>query len=53
MTRNTERGIWIGVMVLLLLVGGVLLSPAGRMLGMCSDMMGDGMSGGGMMGNRR
>ena len=47
MTRTTERGIWIGVIVLLLAIGAALFfSPAGHMLAMCSGMMGNGMEGG-------
>lgn len=41
MTRTTERWLWIGVVLLLLLIGAVLfLGPAGQMAAMCQEMMG-------------
>lgn len=50
MTRNTERLIWAGVIVLLLTVGALLfLGPAGRMFTMCQDMMGGVGADSGMM----
>lgn len=43
MTRTTERWIWTGVVLLLLLTGAVLfLGPAGRMVAMCQETMGGG-----------
>lgn len=44
MTRTTERWIWIGAILLLLVIGAVLfLGPAGRMMAMCQGTMGGGM----------
>jgi hypothetical protein len=42
MTRITERSIWVGLILLLLITGAVLFAgPAGRMLTLCQDMMDD------------
>ncbi|GEM_PF-5673970 len=41
MTRQGERWIWIGVVVLLLAIGAVVFAgPAGQMLRHCAEMMG-------------
>lgn len=45
MTRTTERWLWIGVVLLLLVIGAILLlGPAGRMMAACDDMMQGGLS---------
>lgn len=49
MTRTTERWIWIGVVLLLLVVGVALFAgPAAKMMAMCQEMMGSGTMNGGM-----
>lgn len=56
MTRNTERGIWVGVILLLLAIGTVIAAgPATRVLAICQAAMGDAMMGssGGQTGGQR